>query len=127
MRVIWSTVDEHLFDGRVRVSAMYDNRPPDMAVRYRVSNIGERVAILPATCKVGTHSLARVGYRAQASEQEGVVRVSCNACNENVDVDHFWALTLVGVPPARVELDDQPYADVVPVMFDPRGRAARSS
>ncbi|SER41004.1 hypothetical protein SAMN04487818_103203 [Actinokineospora terrae] len=116
---------EHLFDIRVRVSPMYDNRPADVAVRYRVSNIGERVAILPATCKVGTHSLARVGYLAQASEHEGVVRVSCNACNENVDVDHFWALTLVGAPPARVELDDAPYADVVPVMVDPRGRVAR--
>ncbi|WP_026422574.1 hypothetical protein [Actinokineospora inagensis] len=104
---------------------MYDNRPPDMAVRYRVSNVGERVAILPATCKTGAHSLARVGYRAQASERDGVVRVSCNACNENVDVDHFWALTLAGSPPARVELDDTPYADVLPVMVEPRDRPAR--
>ncbi|WP_018686027.1 hypothetical protein [Actinokineospora enzanensis] len=101
---------------------MYDDRPPDMAVRYRVSSIGERVAILPATCKVGTHSLARVGYRAQASELEGVVRVSCNACNEDVDVDHFWALTLTGSAPARVELDDTPYLGVVPVMVEPRPR-----
>ncbi|WP_285610526.1 hypothetical protein [Actinokineospora globicatena] len=118
-------MDEHVFDDGARVAAMYDNRPADVAVRYRTSDIGERVAILPATCKVGAHSLARVGYRAQASEQDGVVRVSCNACNENVDVDHFWALTLVGAPPARVELDDTPYADVVPVMVDPRGKSAR--
>ncbi|WP_104481623.1 hypothetical protein V5P93_006259 [Actinokineospora auranticolor] len=102
---------------------MFDDRPPDTPVRYRTSNVGERIAILPATCKVGTHSLARVGYRAQASEQEGVVRVSCNACNENIDVDHFWSLTLTGAAPARVELDDSPYAGVVPVMVEPRSRS----
>ncbi|SES49080.1 hypothetical protein [Actinokineospora terrae] len=101
---------------------MFDDRPPDATVRYRHTNAGYRVAILPATCKVGVHSLYAVGYLARVSEAEGVVRISCHACNENVDVDHFWVLTMQGSPPESAELDDGPYRDVVPVMVDPRGR-----
>ncbi|MBM7771225.1 hypothetical protein JOD54_001429 [Actinokineospora baliensis] len=101
---------------------MFDDRPPDTTVRYRRTNAGYRVAVLPATCKVGTHSLSKVGYTAHASDAEGVVRISCRACNDAVDVDHFWVLTLRGAPPRSAELDDGPYRDVVPVMIDPRGR-----
>ncbi|PPK63511.1 hypothetical protein V5P93_000434 [Actinokineospora auranticolor] len=101
---------------------MFDDRPPDGPVHYRHTNAGERIGVIPATCKAGAHSLARVGYIAQASEAEGVVRISCRACNEDVDVDHFWVLALSGAPPYSVELDDEPYRAMVPLMVDARGR-----
>jgi hypothetical protein len=49
-----------------------------MRVCYRVDSTGERIAILPATCKLGTHSLSAVGFRAVA--YKGEVHVSCAAC-----------------------------------------------
>ncbi|WP_018686521.1 hypothetical protein [Actinokineospora enzanensis] len=101
---------------------MFDDRPPDGPVRYRTTNAGIRAAAIPATCKVGVHSLARVGYIARASEDEGVVRISCRECAEVPDVDHFWVLALRGAPPELVELDDEPYRDMTPIMVDPRGR-----
>ncbi|GLZ42845.1 hypothetical protein [Actinokineospora sp. NBRC 105648] len=101
---------------------MFDDRPPDATVHYRHTNAGIRVAVLPATCKVGTHSLRTGGYQARADPNDGVVRISCHQCAEAPDVDHFWVLRTTGAIPDLAELDDDPYRHVVPLMIDPRGR-----
>jgi hypothetical protein len=70
---------------------------------YRTDELGVRIGVLPATCRLGAHSLAQVGYRAH-NTQEGTLTVRCNACR-----DTSWRLRLTGEPPARAELDDLPY------------------
>lgn len=84
---------------------------PDTQVRYR-SDAGERIGVLPASCKRGKHSLATVGYKATA--HDAVLNLSCEACAAEPHPDHFWVLQLEGDPPARVELDDQAYRGVLP-------------
>ncbi|SER91614.1 hypothetical protein [Actinokineospora terrae] len=101
---------------------MFDDRPPDATVHYRHTNAGVRVAVLPATCKVGIHSLHAVGYKARVDQVDGVVRISCDSCAEAPDVDHFWVLRTTGAIPDLAELDDEPYRHIVPLMIDPRGR-----
>lgn len=96
---------------------MYDDREPDGTVHYRHDELGARVAVLPATCKVGVHSLHRSGYRALV--RDGVLYLSCTPCAEDIDVDHFWGLRTVRPDPARAELDDAPYRGVVPNMVVP--------
>jgi hypothetical protein len=70
---------------------------------YRTDELGARIGVLPATCRLGLHSLAQVGYRAH-NTPEGHLSVSCNGCH-----DTSWTLRLTEEPPARAELDDQPY------------------
>ncbi len=84
---------------------------PDGAVRYR-QELGVRVGIAPATCKRGLHSLHEVGYTAHVVDSE--LRVSCEACVGEPHPDHCWRLTVQGPAPARAELDDAPYAGIVP-------------
>lgn len=68
--------------------------------------------MLPASCKRGKHSLAEVGYK--ATVQDAVLNLSCQACAAEPHPDHFWVLGLEGDPPARAELDDEPYRGVTP-------------
>ncbi|MGZ3140446.1 hypothetical protein ACVDFE_00215 [Lentzea chajnantorensis] len=84
---------------------------PDAQVRYRI-DAGERVGVLPASCKRGKHSLTQVGYR--ATTHGDVLHVSCEACAAEPNPDHYWTLQLEGALPARAELDDGPYRDVQP-------------
>lgn len=97
---------------------MFDDREPDSPVRYRRNELG-RVATLPATCKVGTHTLRLGRDRIVADPNAGVVRISCTSCAEMIDVDHFWTLTTTGPEPDMVELDDAPYQALTPVMIIP--------
>lgn len=70
---------------------------------------GDRVGVLPRTCKRGLHDLYRSGYTPQM-RGESLLAIACIACR---DVDHSpdyaWSLTTSGPPPARAELDDKPY------------------
>lgn len=100
---------------------MWDEREPDGNVHYRRDGFGARVATLPATCKVGVHSLRKAGF--EAIESGGVLYLSCAGCGWAPDVDHFWALRTRQPKPERFELDDTPYLTVsplVPNMIEPR-------
>lgn len=85
---------------------------PDGMLRCRVDGAGARVAILPATCKLGLHSLspAECGAIVRGSE----VHVNCAACAAVPGADPCWRLTISGPSPDRAELDDEPYLDLIP-------------
>ncbi|GAA4432259.1 hypothetical protein ACFQV2_14125 [Actinokineospora soli] len=100
---------------------MFDDRAPDTHVRYRTDALGRRVAVLPATCKLG-HPLTAAGYRIIEDRSARVVRVSCTRCADAIEVDHFWSLTTAGAAPDHVELDDSPYVGTVPVMIIPHAQ-----
>lgn len=99
---------------------------PDGRVRYRTDHAtGERVGILPATCKRGRHTFVGGQYEATVSRPNGleVLRVACLGCRAENDPDYAWLLTLEGPTPARAELDDRPYSDIEPrFMQRPVGR-----
>ncbi|MGW5054770.1 hypothetical protein [Actinokineospora sp. NPDC004072] len=99
---------------------MYDDREPDGPLHYRRDGLGARIGVLPATCKVGVHPVGRTGYR--AVERNGIVYLSCTACAEDLDPDHFWALRATGQTPTRVELDDTPYLTMPRNMVQPDRR-----
>lgn len=85
---------------------------PDGALRYRTDITNTRVAILPATCKLGLHAL----HPAQSGAiiDEGEVRLSCPVCAATPGVDHCWRLTVSGASPERAELDDESYVSLLP-------------
>jgi hypothetical protein len=68
----------------------------------------------PATCRRGEHSLHAVGYRA-VDTGAGFLNVSCNACATRTPPrpDYYWALRITDPPPARAELDDRPYVNLL--------------
>ncbi|TCO60825.1 hypothetical protein [Actinocrispum wychmicini] len=86
----------------------------DGDVIYRTDAVGERVGVFPATCRRGEHSLDNVGYRAHDTG-EGFLQISCNACFQETPprYDHYWVLRLSGPAPARAEIDDQPYLNLL--------------
>ncbi len=81
---------------------------------YRLDQVGERVGVIPATCRRGLHSLAVTGYRAYVPDDE-ILRVSCTACNTEAPPhwDQWWLRTTAPAPD-RAELDDAPYRDLFP-------------
>ncbi|WP_431907727.1 hypothetical protein [Amycolatopsis thermoflava] len=81
----------------------------DGLVNYRVDPHGERVVILPTTCRVGRHSLVVAGYRAVA-DSAGIA-VECQACRAEGVSRAAWHFGTAGPVAARAELDDQPYLD----------------
>jgi hypothetical protein len=86
---------------------------PDGAVHYRRDGSGQRVGMIPATCKRGLHNLAQGGYRTRVADGDGtLLKVMCTACSAAHDPDYAWSLTIAGAPPDRVEMDDEPYQDV---------------
>lgn len=90
---------------------------PDGLVRYRVdATTGERVATLPATCKLGLHSLSGQGGPRYTAREEsdgrseaGRLVVVCLGCKAEVRPDYAWHLVTTGPRPKRAELDDGPY------------------
>ncbi|GHE80990.1 hypothetical protein GCM10017786_09090 [Amycolatopsis deserti] len=74
---------------------------------YRVDANGERLIVLPATCRAGRHSLAASGYRAVVGSAE--IAVECQACRAEGASPAAWRLGTSGSVAARAELDDQPY------------------
>lgn len=93
-------------------------------MRYRTDPItGDRVGLIPATCKRTVHSLSRTGY--QAREVDGLLRVACIACAQIPSPDYAWVLTTSGPRPVRAELDDDPYTDITPHFILGAGRPRR--
>jgi hypothetical protein len=87
---------------------------PDADVIYRIDELGERIGVIPATCRNGEHSLNRVGYRAHETPDGNYLHISCNACAGRTPPrpDHYWALHLTGPKPRRAEMNDDPYQDL---------------
>lgn len=82
----------------------------DGSLRYRSDGLGGRVAVLPATCRRGLHSLATTGFRALAHSEE--LELLCVACIAGGEPAGKWNLTCRGQLPERAELDDAPYANL---------------
>lgn len=92
----------------------------DGKLTYRVDMAGQSVALLPARCKLGRHTLGRSQFRAVVSD--GEARISCLACATDT-ADHFWRLTATAPAPDRAELSEELYFDLV----RSRSRTALSS
>ena len=95
---------------------------PDGALICRVDGTGQRVAVLPATCKRGRHTLDLAHCR--ATVYQGEIHIGCPTCAADPGVDHHWRLTTTGPSPERAELDDQPYRDLRHQLMRTAARAA---
>ncbi|MCP2242485.1 hypothetical protein [Lentzea aerocolonigenes] len=92
----------------------------DGQLTYRFDTTGRRVALLPARCKLGRHTLGHSQFRAVV--HDGEAHISCLACATDTP-DHFWRLTATAPAPDRAELSEELYLDLV----QSRSRAALSS
>lgn len=92
----------------------------DGKLTYRFDTTGQSVALLPARCKLGRHTLGHSQFRAVVSD--GEARISCLACATDT-TDHFWRLTATAPAPDRAELSEELYFDLV----RSRSRTALSS
>lgn len=82
----------------------------DGNLTYRYDATGRRVALLPARCKLGRHTLGHSQFRAVV--QDGEAHISCLACVTD-GVDHSWRLTATTPAPDRAELSDELYFELV--------------
>ncbi|KJK40101.1 hypothetical protein UK23_40505 [Lentzea aerocolonigenes] len=82
----------------------------DGKLMYRYDTTGHKVALLPARCKLGRHTLGHSQFRAVV--ENGEARVSCLAC-ANDGADHFWRLTTTAPAADRAELSEELYFDLV--------------
>ncbi len=89
----------------------------DGSLRHRVAFAGTEFAILPATCRLGTHSLASMGYRAFA--QSGILSIECRACAADVVSDGHWHLSLDRPASKFAEFDDRPYSHLTQCVSPP--------
>lgn len=80
--------------------------PSDGALVCRIDGTGRRIAVLPATCKAGTHPIAA---HHGATVSAGELVLSCPPCAAMSGVDHSWRFTLTEPSPEGAELDDEPY------------------
>ncbi|WP_157360566.1 hypothetical protein [Amycolatopsis thermoflava] len=79
----------------------------DGLVHYRVDSHGDRLVVLPATCRAGRHSLAATGYRAVVGGAG--ITVECQTCRAEGASPAAWRFGAAGPVAVRAELDDQPY------------------
>lgn len=56
--------------------------------RYRTTDHGEHVVIVPSHCASGLHVLANAGYR--ICESGHMLQVTCQACMASARTDHSW-------------------------------------
>ena len=82
----------------------------DGNLTYRYDSTGRPIALLPARCKLGRHTLGHSQFRAVV--QDGEARVSCLACATDT-ADHFWRLAATAPAPERAELSEELYFDLV--------------
>lgn len=66
----------------------------------------------PGDVQERDHQLAAVGYTAKL-DNDGLLGVTCHACNAAPVPDHSWFFTVDGTP-SSVELDDAPYSGIEP-------------
>jgi hypothetical protein len=83
---------------------------PDGKLAYGRDNSGRTLALLPARCKLGLHTLAPSEYRAIV--QDGEVHIPCPSCAAE-GADHCWRLTTSRSTPDRAELDEETYRDLI--------------
>lgn len=81
----------------------------DGKLTYRYDSTGHQVALLPARCKLGRHTLGHSQFRAVV--QDGEATISCLACATD-GADHFWRLTATTPAPDRAELSEELYFDL---------------
>lgn len=82
----------------------------DGKLTYMYDKTGRQVALLPARCKLGRHTLGHSQFRAVV--RDGEPHISCLACATDT-ADHFWRLTATAPAPDRAELSEELYFDLV--------------
>lgn len=82
----------------------------DGHLTHRYDSTGQSVALLPARCKLGRHTLAHSQFRAVV--HDGEAHISCLACATD-NADHSWRLTSTSPPPDSAELSEERYAELV--------------
>jgi hypothetical protein len=82
----------------------------DGNLTYRYDSTGRLVALLPARCKLGRHTLGHSEFRAVL--QDGEARISCLACAAD-NADHSWRFTATTPAPERAELSEELYFELV--------------
>lgn len=101
----------------------------DGDLTYRCDSTGRLVALLPARCKLGRHTLGHSEFRAVV--HDGEARISCLACATD-GADHFWRLTATAPAPDRAELSEELYLELAlrraqAVLTSSDGRTVRST
>lgn len=81
----------------------------DGNLTYRYDSTGGLVAVLPARCKLGRHTLGHFQFRAVV--HDGEARISCLACVTD-GADHSWRLSATAPAPDRAELSEELYFDL---------------
>jgi hypothetical protein len=82
----------------------------DGKLTYRFDTTGRRVALLPARCKRGRHTLGHSQFRAVV--RDGEAHISCLACATDTS-DHFWRLAATAPAADRAELSEELYVELV--------------
>jgi hypothetical protein len=90
----------------------------DGTLTSRYDSTGRPVALLPARCKLGRHTLGHAEFRAVV--HGGEAHISCLACATD-SADHSWRLAATAPVPDRAELSEERYFELV------RHRAQRAS
>jgi hypothetical protein len=80
----------------------------DLTCRYDCT--GRLVALLPARCKLGRHTLGHSQFRAIV--HDGEARISCLACATD-GADHSWRLAATAPAPDRAELSEELYFNLI--------------
>lgn len=98
----------------------------DGKLTCRRDSTGRLVALLPARCKLGRHTLGHFEFRAVV--HDGEARISCLACATDGS-DHSWRLTSTAPAPERAELSEELYVELVlrrsqTALSSPDGRGA---
>lgn len=81
----------------------------DGKLTYRYDSTGRQVALLPARCKLGRHTLGHSQFHAVV--HDGEARISCLACATD-GADHFWRLSATAPAPDRAELSEELYFEL---------------
>ncbi|MEU3650046.1 hypothetical protein AB0E59_42240 [Lentzea sp. NPDC034063] len=82
----------------------------DGKLTYRHDSIGQLVALLPARCKLGRHTLGHSEFHAVVRDGEALIR--CLAC-ANDNTDHSWRLSSTEPAPLCAELSEEFYFALV--------------
>ena len=82
----------------------------DGTLTYRYDSTGRPVALLPARCKLGRHTLGHSQFRAVV--RDGEAHISCLACATNGS-DDAWRLATTAPAPDSAELSEERYFELV--------------
>ncbi|HEX7303827.1 hypothetical protein [Lentzea sp.] len=82
----------------------------DGHLTFTHDSTGRPVALLPARCKLGRHTLGHNRFRAVV--RDGEAHISCLACATDT-ADHFWRLSATAPAPDRAELSEERYLELV--------------